>query len=171
MTIYWYDTEFIERGPGEPIDLISLGMIAENGAELYVELDDAPWEEIHAHPWLAANVVPHLSGGEDPDTCMDRASAREKLVAFWRTNGWPTQLWAYFSAYDHVMLSQIFGRMIDLPENVPMFSYDLKVAMQHLSVPPQAMPKQDGAVHNALEDARWVKRGWEFLRELEGKST
>ena len=36
------------------------------------------------------------------------------------------QLYGYYSAYDHVALSWIFGKMIDLPKGFPMYTRDLK---------------------------------------------
>src|SRR6185437_634123 len=30
------------------------------------------------------------------------------------------QLWAWYAAYEHVALAQLFGRMIDLPDGIPM---------------------------------------------------
>lgn len=63
------------------------------------------------------------------------------------------QLWAYFGAYDHVALAQLFGRMIDLPHHIPMHTNDLKTEVLRLggiSIPPQR-----GSEHNALADARY----------------
>ena len=36
------------------------------------------------------------------------------------------ELWADWGAYDHVALCQLWGRMIDLPEGVPMWTNDLR---------------------------------------------
>ena len=36
------------------------------------------------------------------------------------------ELWAWCGAYDHVALCQLWGRMIDLPKGVPMWTNDLK---------------------------------------------
>lgn len=57
MKIY-YDTEFIEDGA--TIDLISIGMVAEDGREYYAVSSDAGWEKIKASDWLVRNVVPSL---------------------------------------------------------------------------------------------------------------
>jgi hypothetical protein len=58
----FYDTEFIEDG--RTIDLISIGMVAEDGRELYLiaeEIEADPlYSRICKHDWLMANVVPHL---------------------------------------------------------------------------------------------------------------
>lgn len=38
----------------------------------------------------------------------------------------PVQLYGYYSAYDHVALCWLFGKMIDLPTGFPMYTIDLK---------------------------------------------
>jgi len=58
----FYDTEFIENG--KTIDLISIGIVTEDGREYYavnsgIESGDALHERISAHDWLMRNVVPH----------------------------------------------------------------------------------------------------------------
>lgn len=63
------------------------------------------------------------------------------------------QLWAYFGAYDHVALAQLWGRMIDHPDLMPMWTHDLMQLIEPLRG--FTMPKQAGDQHNALADARW----------------
>lgn len=62
------------------------------------------------------------------------------------------ELWAWYAAYDHVALAQLFGRMIDLPDGVPMWTNDLKQEAERLGNP--QMPEQAEGHHNALSDAR-----------------
>jgi hypothetical protein len=38
----------------------------------------------------------------------------------------PPEFYGYYSDYDHVALSWLFGRMIDLPNGFPMYTRDLK---------------------------------------------
>ncbi|MES2778481.1 MAG: hypothetical protein V4651_01170 [Bacteroidota bacterium] len=38
----------------------------------------------------------------------------------------PAQLYGYYSAYDHVALCWLFGKMINLPAGMPMYTIDLK---------------------------------------------
>lgn len=60
-------------------------------------------------------------------------------------------MWAWYGAYDHVRLAQIWGPMIQLPSHVPMLTHDLKSEAMRLGNP--KMPVQKGAEHNALADA------------------
>jgi hypothetical protein len=62
VTDYWYDTEFLEDG--RTIDLISIGIVAEDGREYYAVSDETTRgklnRRIRKHDWLMANVVPSL---------------------------------------------------------------------------------------------------------------
>lgn len=160
MTLYAYDTEFLENG--HTIDLISIGIVADDGREYYAVSSEFNENRVKAHPWLMENVWPHLPRyGTPDDEWVDinqpevksratiAAEVRDFLLA-----GPSCHLWAYFGAYDHIALAQLFGPMIDLPEGIPMWTHDLNQLAEALGV--SAWPKQDGVAHNALEDARWV---------------
>jgi hypothetical protein len=58
MTRYWYDTEFVEDG--RTIDLVSIGIVAEDGRELYAVSSEFDQGKLLANPWLVANVWPSL---------------------------------------------------------------------------------------------------------------
>jgi hypothetical protein len=57
--IFYYDTEFIERGY-DKIELISIGIHAENGAEYYAVASDG-WDRQHASNWVKENVLPFVA--------------------------------------------------------------------------------------------------------------
>ena len=76
------------------------------------------------------------------------------------------QMWAYYGAYDHVRLAQIFGPMLSLPSHVPMITHDLKSEMMRLGVDSADMPSQKGRAHNALADAEGNHQKAMFLWEL-----
>lgn len=186
---YFYDCEFIEDG--KTIELISIGIVAEDGREFYAVAEDVGLDPLHGrilkHEWLMKNVVPHLPlkgrAGEkawayappgstgtsffrlDPDTNvvmprrMIRNAVREFLLG--GGGGSETELWAYYGAYDHIVLCQLFGRMIALPPGVPMFTHDI---MQLAAG--RKPPEQPDGVHNALADARHVKTMFDSLTPL-----
>lgn len=149
----WFDTEFIEDG--KTIDLISIGMVREDGRRFYAENAECDW--VRADEWVVKNVFPHLVGER---AHMSRAALREAVVDF---AGGKPEFWAYYADYDWVVLCQLFGRMIDLPEGWPMYCRDLKQFLDDMGNP--MVPKQAGGEHNALQDALWVKETWDFLRE------
>jgi hypothetical protein len=55
---YWIDTEFIAKP--YTIDLVSVGIVAEDGREFYAESSDVDWSK--ANPWMQENVRPQLDG-------------------------------------------------------------------------------------------------------------
>ena len=152
---YYFDTEFIERGHEHPIELISLGMVREDGTELYAVLADG-WDESHASDWVRENVLPHLGDGPR----ITRAELAQRL-RFWITEEKP-EFWGYYADYDWVVLCQLFGSMTDLPKNFPMFCRDLKQFVSERGNP--ELPKQTSWLHNALWDARHIKFKHEWMK-------
>lgn len=80
-----------------------------------------------------------------------RAQIAREVEEYITRHGSP-QLWAWYGAYDHVAYAQLFGRMIDLPDGLPMFTCDLKQEAERLGNP--RVPEQQAGQHNALADAR-----------------
>lgn len=154
---YFYDTEFHEDG--STIDLISIGIVAADGREYYAVNMEADWERIEGNEWLMANVVPKLP---DVVTWKPKAQIAREVREFLQPAHGPRnpELWAWFSSYDHVVLAQLWGRMMDLPYGIPMFTHDLRAFVDYLDNP--ELPAQLDGEHNALEDARWVKRAYEY---------
>jgi len=74
------------------------------------------------------------------------------------------KMWAWYGAYDHVALAQLWGPMISLPAHVPMLTHDLKSEAMRLGSP--TMPEQKGTEHNALADAEGNHEKAKFLWEL-----
>lgn len=178
MRLY-YDTEFLEDG--RTIELISIGMVAEDGREYYAVNSDMPARRIKKHDWLMTHVVPSLPQGHgdgrlhkprrwlidylDP-AVKPRAVIANEIRDFIQATP-EAELWAWYGAYDHVCLCQLWGRMIDLPKGVPMYTHELKQECVRLGDP--KLPEQDDGEHNALADARHVKVMAEFLNSHEGR--
>jgi hypothetical protein len=166
---YFFDTEFIESGAHKPIDLISIGIVAEDGRELYVISSEFNADE--ANDWVKANVLPHLGIRPDGDMSYREFHVPQKLatIAEWVKEfcdpaeyGAP-EFWAYFADYDWVVFCQIFGSMVDLPKGFPMFCRDIKQLACDCGNP--GLPAQDSIEHNALNDARWNKLAYEYLEQ------
>ncbi len=168
---FYYDCEFIEDG--RTIDLISIGVVAEDGSEFYAVNKDAPWKRIYKHDWLMANVFPslpryhgdarnihpHEVNLHDPAVKAKDQIARE-LLLFLRgpvEPWWPVELWADYGAYDHVVLCQLFGAMVDLPAGLPMWTHDFRQYIEALGIDDDTLPKQEAGQHNALADARHLR--------------
>lgn len=142
-----FDTEFIEDG--RTIDLISIGMVREDGMQYYAELEGADFDR--ANEFVLSNVVPHLTGATQPPL-----EVAEELIDF---AGEEPEFWAWYADYDWVALCQIFGRMLDLPAGWPKYCRDFKqVKDGHGLVLPKHDVTLDGPEHHALSDARWLHR-------------
>jgi hypothetical protein len=150
MMRIWFDTEFIEDG--KTIDLLSIGMVREDGWRYYAEPMEADLSK--AGEWVKANVLPHLSGKKIP-----RAQIAQEIVEF---AGADPEFWAYFASYDWVALCQLYGTMMDLPASWPMYCRDFKqVAGDGYKMPP------GNQEHNALADAvqlQYEHTKWEATR-------
>jgi hypothetical protein len=184
---FWYDCEFLEDG--RTIDLISIGIVAEDGREYYAINNDVNWRRVREHPWLMDNVVPHLPQlhGDwrniHPAWLFDYRAPEVKgagvisheVEAFIRAGGDDRadhELWAYYGAYDHVALCQLWGRMIDLPGCVPMWTHDVmqlldRRDLRHVNLS-NVVPQQNE--HHALADARWNRDAYEWIKSTEDLS-
>jgi 3' exoribonuclease, RNase T-like len=149
---YFYDTEFMEDG--KTIELLSIGVVCEDGREYYAVVRDA--DRSHANEWVKAFVLPHLGG-----PLLTRAEIAYDLVQFTKAGADQPEFWTYYGDYDWVVLCQLYGPMIDKPTSWPMFAMDVKQLAVHLGNP--RLPNQTSTQHNALEDARWTREAWEFL--------
>lgn len=148
----WFDTEFIEDGT--TIDLISIGMVREDGATYYAETDQ--WIPGKASQWVKDNVLVHLKGG---GAIKPRDVIAREIVEF---ADWKPEFWAYYADYDWVALCQLYGTMMSLPESWPMFCRDVKQLCVDRGDP--ELPQQTSTEHHALTDAIWTKTAWEFLQ-------
>lgn len=166
---YFYDTEFHEDG--NTIDLISIGIVCEDGRVYYAVSSEADYVRISKNSWLMENVMSSIDY-EETDLYREirpigpavrtREQIRDDILAFVGDDC--PEFWAWYADYDHVALCQLFGKMIDLPENFPMFTRDLRQHWEYKECP--AMPKQAVGEHNALEDAKHVKLMYDYLETL-----
>ena len=151
---YWLDTEFIERPCS--IDLISIGIVAEDGREFYAESSEVDWSK--ANEWTLKAVRPQLDGNG-----MTRERISYAVRAFTEHDEHPV-FWGYFPAYDWVVFCWLFGSMTEMPFHFPQLCMDIKQWAIELGDP--ELPHQAGGRHNALADARWTKEAWTFLASL-----
>jgi hypothetical protein len=133
VTRFALDTEFIEDG--RTIDLVSIALVAEDGRELYAVSSKFSQAKLLANPWLAENVWPSLptvkhgkgvtcrciNGNKYGHLDLDHPDVRPRaqiarMVRDFVLGTDPdmlphVELWADYSAYDHVALAQLYGRM------------------------------------------------------------
>ncbi|GAB7037932.1 MULTISPECIES: polyadenylate-specific 3'-exoribonuclease AS [Catenuloplanes] len=160
---YFYDCEFIEDG--RTIDLVSIGVVDENGREFYAISTE--FDGTRATPWVRRNVLDRLPSPGDP-AWKSRERIREELYQFLvepirgRT-GEQLDLWAWFAAYDHVVLAQLWGAMPALPRAIPRFTKDLRQLWDDKGRPP--LPDAEADRHDALVDARHNLARWRAMTE------
>lgn len=160
---FWFDTEFIEDG--KTIDLLSIGIVAEDGREFYAENDSADLSR--GSDWVQHNVIAHLDWGKHGMSREQLRDAVRRFVSEYPITEGPTkpEFWAYYADYDWVALCQLFGTMMDLPKGWPMYCRDVKQLCDDLGNP--QLPKQNTTEHHALADAKWTREAWEFLQAQE----
>lgn len=206
---YFIDCEFIE-GFHKPlfgkrrhfIDLISIGIVCEDGREYYAISRDYDYKK--ADSWVRENVIKKLytetvhgdARNYFNETNFHRVYGQPKKAIlmsilhfmgcwrdqhFWRVLGNVPEIYGYYADYDWVLFCSLFGRMIDLPKGFPMYCRDLKQMLDEKEnflnkesikysivwdlKDHEDYPKQENE-HNALEDARWNKRLYEFIQNL-----
>jgi hypothetical protein len=188
MTRFYIDTEFADTG--STIELISIGLVCEDGRELY--LQSAEFDPSKANDWIKENVFPHLQKCEidqyfsadytsyGPNTnhtgigkCREsncpwrtRAQIRDEVKAFidvgheYLEDNGNPEFWSWCGSYDYVALCQLFGTMMDTPINWPHYIKDLQYILDERDVPDDWLPDQESGMHHALEDARHIKKLW-----------
>lgn len=161
---YFLDTEFHEykKNGTNTIELISIGIVRENGDEIYEESSEFDMDAAIANEWLAKNVVNNLilsqglrRSNEDIGKSIIRFIGEDK-----------PEFYGYFADYDWVVFCWLFGRMIDLPKGFPFYCMDIKQMMKERGLSTewkkQVCPDPKGE-HNAIIDARWNKKLFDLV--------
>ncbi len=183
---YFIDTEFHEYSKkrlfGKPIDtieLISIGIVADDGREYYAVSNEFNLKAAEKNIWLKENVLSilpnkHFNGSniQEVKQWKSRKQIAKEIkyfvanVPIEQSEGTPEaamqynnpEFYAYYADYDWVVFCWLFGRMIDLPKGFPMYCRDLNQMMDEKELSQKwksiHCPNPLGE-HNALEDARW----------------
>ena len=157
---YFYDCEFIEDG--QTIELISIGVVDSSGErELY--LVSTEFDPERAGPWVRKNVLDKLPPPAS-NAWQSRRTIRERVLEFVTADGGRPQLWAWFGAYDHVALCQLWGTMPQLPRALPRYTRDLRQMWEEAGSP--SLPPEPSDAHDALADARYNLVRWRVAAPL-----
>jgi len=115
------------------------------------------------------------------DAYSDWLDPISEFISRGKKYGWhvdsPIEFYGYYCDYDWVLICSLFGRMIDLPHDFPMYCRDLKQTLDEKQVIFGSIeandikklplyPKQSNE-HSALHDAKWNKQLHKFLEELD----
>ncbi len=184
------DTEFIEDS--KTIDLISIGMVNENGKEYYAINSDCKFDR--ANDWVKENVFPPIGlkiQNEFKKMTKIKFPKEKTLLNFYRNkaviakeielflkgnnSSQDLEIWCDYGHYDYVVICQLYGEMIDLPDIFPYYFNDIQSLARQLSriknypvllntiLPPDL--ETDGN-HNALLGAKSCKLRYEYLEAL-----
>lgn len=158
---YFFDTEFHEykkkpflQKPIDTIELISIGIVAEDGREYYAICNEFDVKAAWNNEWLRENVLLpiytefitdytrnrtgfSLSGmkraialcGKSRTTIANQIKEFTFQSAFEVATCYEKErieFYAYYADYDWVVFCWLFGRMIDLPKGFPKYCKDLK---------------------------------------------
>ena len=230
---YFIDTEFHEhKKPVKflgitiaqvwTIDLISIGIVCEDGRTYYAMNRDLNLKHAKKNKWLKENVLDKLPAKQElyppygsPRLLQESMrwlpmeQIRQEVIDFcggkpdsdeggsfysYYANGTPI-FYGYYADYDWVVFCWIFGTMMQLPNGFPMFAKDLKQMLDDKltdfqislgevtkgeptekdreatfdeklkwlkSQPNYPTQKNE---HNALDDANWNFKLFQFIKE------
>lgn len=152
---YYLDTEFVDDGAS--IELVSIGVVADDGREFYAEHRAVPWHR--ASEWVLANVRPHLRLPEDERLSSNEIASR--LREFIGED--QPEFWSWCSAYDWVAVCQLYGTMMDKPAGWPSYCRDLQQELDRHGLSDDQVPPHPGTAHDALADAHWHRAIHQWL--------
>lgn len=144
---YFYDTEFIEDG--QTIELVSVGVVAEDGREYYAVSTE--FEPARANSWVREHVLDKLPSPSSREW-KPKEQIKRELEQFLTSGPGAPELWAWVGAYDHVVVAQLWGDMSGLPKQLPRYTRELKQYWEMAGRP--KLPGVPRGNHNALVDAR-----------------
>lgn len=153
---YFMDTEFAETGNeiNPTIDLISIGIVCEDGRELYIENED--YDPSHGNTFVNTQVIPKLLGPK-----RSLAEISKRIVKFVGDD--TPEFWAYYADYDWVVFCWMYGGMLELPDRFPKLCMDLQQWWIQLGRPDVKPKQEENVSHHALMDARWNYSFWRRL--------
>ena len=177
MTKVFFDTEF--TGLHQNTTLISIGLIAETGESFYAELND--FDKTQLNDWLQDNVINNLklqtsrpqisryNKHTKQQTYFGDTEMLKSELTNWFAQFEQTEIWSDCLSYDWVLFNQIFGHAFNIPKNVYYIPFDICTLFKIKGIDPDinreefANMKDGGQKHNALWDAKVIKRCYELL--------
>lgn len=162
---YFLDCEFIEDGT--TIDLISIGIVAEDGREYYACNTQCSF-------WKASRrVIDNVLNGlpiKSSEFWKPKYEIVNDILKFCDLEQYgKPEFWGEWASYDWVAFCQLFGTMMDLPDGYPMRINDViqyAEMIGFLNHPRWPQSLETEGYHNALLGARTVHTRWKFCNEI-----
>ena len=147
MNPLFLDCEFIDTG--RRLELASIGLERPDGSGYYAEVEDIdPMALGQASPWFMEHVWQHL-GGNGGSHLRTRSMIAEEVREF--VGPKPPTFFAYVDHYDWVLLSQLYGPLVDRPAHWPWGAIDLHLLARLCRYDTDQMPEE------------WELEGWDWL--------
>lgn len=181
MTKVFFDTEF--TGLHQNTTLISIGLISECGKTFYAELND--YDKSQIDEWINKNVVEKLVFNEGNNALIDNIDfytdsfdnyvGKCNLIKLkieltkWLQQFEQVEMWSDCLSYDWVLFNQLFGHAFNIPKNVYYIPFDICTLLKAKGIDPDisreefSNMKENSQKHNALWDAKVIKRCYELL--------
>jgi hypothetical protein len=162
-TKLFFDTEF--TGLHQNTTLVSIGIVAEDGRELYHHLSDYDYGQIDN--WLRKNVLANLGSAPPIRTIQLR-----EIIEFFITPYERVELWGDCQSWDWVLFVNLWGHAFGVPEKIYYIPFDISTLMAAKGIDPDINREEfSGLVgnpqkHNALWDAKVIKACYEKLVNL-----
>lgn len=184
MKVY-FDTEF--TGLYKNTELISIGLISDDGREFYGEISDINTKK--CDDWVKQNVLLNtveFGNVNVLDICTDEndyyVGTKQDIASYlleWLMQFDEVELVSDVCHYDMVLFIDLFGTAFDLPENVCASCHDINqdIARVYNMSEHEAFDYNremilkghnlniDGAKHNSMYDARVIKELDKILRK------
>jgi len=181
----FFDTEF--TGLHKNTSLISIGLVDENGRTFYGEF--LGYNKYQVNDWIKENVIENLkykfcddnwkNNNYDHFECIGFTYYIRECLLQWLSKYDTVELVSDVCHYDMVLFIDIFGGAFDLPENVNPTCHDINqdIATYYCISEKEAFnmsreeivkSKSDpieGDKHNALYDAKVIKRIYDIIYE------
>lgn len=183
MSKIFFDTEF--TGLYKNSELISIGLISDDGREFYGEIQDIDIESLD--DWIKENVIANMveyGGKQVLDICENEnnyyVGTKADIANYlreWLMQFDTIELVSDVCHYDMVLFIDLFGTAFDLPLNVNASCHDINqdIAVVYNMNEKEAFDysrelilaghniQTDGEKHNSLYDARVIKAIYEIL--------
>ncbi len=143
---------------------MSIGIVDETGTREYYAVS-TEFDPDRAVPWVRRNVLDKLPSPASP-LWRSRSRIRDEVLEFLTAGPGRVELWAWYAAYDHVALCQLYGSMTALPRALPRFTRDLRQLWDEVGNP--TLPAEPADQHDAVADARHNLARWAVLAPLAG---
>lgn len=188
MSKIFFDCEF--TGLKKDADLISIGLISDNGKEFYAEFTDFNKSKIDDLNWITQNVLNNTIafGSSDlldivtDETTYHKGTKLQILSELldWLDQFEEIQMISDVCHYDYVLFIDIFGTAFDLPDKISACCHDINqdIADYYMVSDAEAfdISREEiltkngmlalGDKHNSLYDARVIKYIYEIIKGI-----